>query len=105
MENNVIVAEGSDIKQEPMIIEESRDFIFGLDKFVFNDQGSAGWYKNKYSGFDDSVYQILELYSLGGIRYKQWRSHLKKLKKKGKLIQDTMMPEEVLRFKKINLNE
>ena len=57
---------------------------FSLDKFMFNDQGTSNWYKNKYPGFPDNYYQLLELYSLGGVRSKQFKSHLKKLKKKGK---------------------
>ena len=54
---------------------------FDVDKLIFNDQGTSLWYKKKYPGFPDFYYDILELYSLNDIRAKQFKTHLKKLKK------------------------
>ena len=79
------------------------EFIGRDNKFQFNDQGSSNFYRAKYPHFDERVYGILELYSLGGIRYKQYRNHLKKLKKKGKLRLNEETPVEVLNFKKLTL--
>ena len=102
-ESRLIVAEGVDLKQETLELPEISisDFL-DFDKLTFNDQGTAQWYKNKYNGFEDHVYKILEMYSRGGIRYKQYRNHLKKLKKKGKLILQDRTPDAVLAFEKIN---
>lgn len=78
---------------------------FDVEKLVFNDQGSANWYKRLYPGFPDYYYDIFELYSINGIRSKQFRSHIKKLKKKGKFKNDETTPEVVKAFEKLNVEE
>jgi hypothetical protein len=85
---------------EPLPIHE----FLACSELQYNDHGSANWYKEKYGGFDDRIYPILELYSRG-IRWREFRNHLKKLKKKGKLLQDKTTPECVLRFENLNLKE
>ncbi len=47
---------------------DSRLFAYGP-----NDWGTAAWYKEKYPGFTDEQYQILEMYS-NGITAKQHRN-------------------------------
>ena len=45
-----------------------------------NDWGTAAWYREKYPGFRDEEYEIMEMYS-NGVTPKQHRNILKKLKK------------------------
>lgn len=88
---------------------------FDFDKLVYNDQGTANWYRRLYPGFPDHFYDIFELYSIDGIRVKQFKSHLKKLKKKGKFKNDEKTPECVVafggtnacaeEFKKVNIED
>lgn len=105
-----IVAEGSDLILEVMRPEDKPEMdmmeFLGRDpKFAFNDQGSANWFKDRYPHFPDHVYEVLEMYSKHGIRYKEFRNHLKKLKMKGKLIIEKGTPEAVLQFKKLSIEE
>ena len=63
-----------------------------IDKIVFNDQGSAAWYKRQFGdGFPDSCYEIMEAYS-NGVRYKEWKYILRKLRKrKDKVVAQTVV--------------
>lgn len=108
--DNIIVLGGVDheVNHERSMLDLSLNYSesfnpFSLDKFMFNDQGTSNWYKNKYPGFPDNYYQLLELYSLGGVRSKQFKSHLKKLKKKGRFHTND---ESILeRFQKTSISE
>ena len=65
---------------------EARKMVQGkcLDSRLFcygpNDLGTAPWYKEKYPGFRDEEYAIMELYS-NGMTAKKHRNMLKKQKK------------------------
>ena len=69
---------------------EARKMVQGvcLDSRLFcygpNDWGTAPWYKEKYPGFRDEEYTIMELYS-NGMTTKQHRNMLKKQKKAARL--------------------
>ena len=54
---------------------DSRLFCYGN-----NDWGTVPWYKEKYPGFRDEEYAIMELYS-NGMTAKQHRNMLKKQRK------------------------
>lgn len=77
----------------------------GLDsRLSFNDQGSAKWYEDQFPHFPEEYYQIFELYTKGGVRYKEFRNLMKKLDKKGRLKKpSTESLEET--FKKINFDD
>ena len=74
-----------------------------MSQLNYNDQGSMQWYKEKYPMFPDEYYEILELYSLGGVRYKEFRNLIKRLEKKGK-IQRPDKKQVEMAFSKINLS-
>lgn len=103
--------EQATVNETPMSPEmlqamKPKDFLSGdtfLNQLAFNDQGSAQWYKEKYPMFPDEYYQILELYSLGGVRFKEFRNLLKRLEKKGKIKRPDKVSIE-LAFQKINLS-
>jgi hypothetical protein len=77
----------------------------GLDcRLSYNDQGTANWFREQFPHFPDEYYGVFELYSKGGIRFKEYRNLLKKLDKKGKLKKPTTESIEDT-FKKINFND
>jgi hypothetical protein len=76
----------------------------GLDsRLSFNDHGSADWYRKQYPHFPEEYYQIFEMYSKGGVRFKEYRNFLKKLDKKGRLHKPSSESIDET-FKKINLD-
>ena len=112
MESEVVLETNTDTKDQYMEEKHKeaikpKEFITGnsfLDKITYNDQGSSHWYKAQFPGFPDEYYHIFELYSLGGIRFKEYRNLLKKLDKKGKL-QRPDGDSVIEAFSKMNFND
>lgn len=108
---NVIVLEGSDREAPPLYMADlsmNRPLFnpFDDDRFTYNDHGTAAWYQRKYPGFPEHYYPVFELYSLGGVRAKQLKTHIKKLKKKGKFKADEKTPESILeQFQKTSIQD
>jgi hypothetical protein len=77
----------------------------GLDsRLDYNDQGTAAWYKKQYPHFPEEYYQIFEIYSKGGVRFKEYRNFLKRLDKKGRLNKPSSESIDET-FKKITLDD
>jgi NAD-dependent SIR2 family protein deacetylase len=98
----------ADLRKDQLMEAKHIDFLSpqndGLDsRLSYNDQGTAAWYKQQYPHFPEEFYQIFEIYSKGGVRFKEYRNFLKKLEKKGKLIRPTSESIDES-FKKINLD-